>query len=258
MASADPMSEQQGVQSVETGMTVLKALSAAREPLSLKSVAERSGLASAKAHRYLVSLIRAGMVEQDPLSGRYRLGQGAVEVGLSAIAGLDVMEFAEPALAALRAELDETVLLAVWGNHGPVVVRWADSGRPVATNIRTGSVMPLVTSGTGRTFAAFLPEGQTRELIAAELARNPDAAVRWPARLAETREHGMSRVDGDLLPGVAALAAPVFDAGGEIVAVMAVLGRQSEFDNSLTGPVARALRATTERLSRRLGYRAKD
>ncbi len=249
------MSERQGVQSVETGIAVLKALSAAREPLTLKAVGEGSGLAAAKAHRYLVSLIRAGMVEQDPLSGRYRLGQGAVEVGLSAIAGLDVMEFAEPALAALRAELDETVLLAVWGNHGPVVVRWADLGRPVTTNIRTGSVMPLVTSGTGRTFAAFLPEAQTREMVAAELARNPDAATLWPARLAETRKHGMSRVNGDLLPGVAALAAPVFDASGEIVAVMAVLGRQGEFDNNWTGPIARSLRAATERLSQRLGYR---
>jgi DNA-binding IclR family transcriptional regulator len=250
------VSERQGVQSVETGVAVLRALAAAREPLSLKSAAERSGLAPAKAHRYLVSLVRAGMVEQDPLSGRYRLGQGAVEVGLAAIADLDVMEFAEPALAALRAELDETVMLAVWGNHGPVVVRWADSGRPVTTNIRTGSVMPLVTSGTGRTFAAFLPDGQTRDLIAGELARNPDAAKIWPAKLAETRKHRMSRVDGDLLPGVAAFAAPVFDANGEIVAVIAVLGRQGDFDSDWDGVNARALRAAADQLSRRLGYRA--
>lgn len=250
------MSERQGVQSVETGIAVLRALAAAREALSLKAAAERSGLAPAKAHRYLVSLIRAGMVEQDPLSGRYRLGQGAVEVGLSAIAGLDVMEFAEPALAALRAELDETVLLAVWGNHGPVVVRWADAGRPVTTNIRTGSVMPLVSSATGRAFTAFLPESQTRDMIAAELARAPRLEKAWRKALAETREHGMSRVDGDLLPGVSAFAAPVFDAGGETVAVIAVLGRQSEFDSGWDGVNARALRETAARLSRRLGHRA--
>lgn len=252
------MSERQGVQSVETGMAVLRALAVAREPLSLKRAAERSSLAPAKAHRYLVSLIRAGMVEQDPLSGRYRLGQGAVEVGLSAIAGLDVMEFAEPALAALRANLDETVLLAVWGNHGPVVVRWADSGRPVTTNIRTGSVMPLVSSATGRAFAAFLPEAQTQETIAAELARAPQLEKPWRKALADTRKHGMGRVDGDLLPGVSSLAAPVFDANGETVAVIAVLGRQGEFDSGWEGVNAAALRTATAQLSRRLGYRPVD
>lgn len=250
------MAERQGVQSVETGIAVLRALAAAREPLTLKSAAERSGLAPAKAHRYLVSLIRAGMVEQDPLSGRYRLGQGAVEVGLSAIAGLDVMEFAEPAIAALRAELDETVLLAVWGNHGPVVVRWADSGRPVTTNIRTGSVMPLLTSATGRAFTAFLPETQTNGLVAAELERAPHLEKAWRTALADTRKHGMSRVGGDLLPGVAAFAAPVFDASGDTVSVIAVLGREGEFDAEWDGVNAQALREATTRLSRRLGYRA--
>jgi DNA-binding IclR family transcriptional regulator len=248
---------QQGVRSVETGMALLKALAArARIPASLSDLAGEAGMAPAKAHRYLVSLIRAGMVEQDRASGRYRLGGGALNIGLAALGALDVMRLAGEALERLCAAIDETVLLAVWGNKGPVVVRWEEASRPVTTNVRAGSVMPLLNSATGRVFAAFLPQAQTRAILAEETAEAPALAGDYEAILGETRSHGLGRVEGDLLPGVAGLAAPVFDHQGELVAVMAALGPQGQFDASWEGAMARALKDAAEMLSRRLGYRA--
>jgi DNA-binding IclR family transcriptional regulator len=248
--------EQQGVRSVETGMALLQSLAArARTPLSLSDLAAAAGMAPAKAHRYLVSLIRAGMVEQDRASGRYRLGAAALTIGLAALSALDVMRFAGEALERLRDAIDETVLLAVWGNRGPVVVRWEEASRPVTTNVRPGSVMPLLNSSTGRTFAAFLPETLTRAMIAEETAQAPALADGYAGVLAQTRAHRMGRVDGDLLPGVAALSAPVFDHQRELVAVITALGPQGSFDADWEGPVAAALKAATAALSRRLGYR---
>lgn len=250
------MAEQQGVRSIEVGMMLLRKLAARGEAVHLKDIAADAGMAPAKAHRYLVSLIRAGMVEQDEATGRYRLGQEALWVGLSALGGLDIMRLGDEALEALRDEIDETVLLAVWGNKGPVVVRWAEAGRPVTTNIRPGSVMPLLNSSTGRTFAAFLPPAATEALIAAETQENPALADGYDEILAETRASGLGQVDGDLLPGIAALSAPVFDHQGEVAAVMSALGHQGIFDASRDGPMAAALRKTAAALSARLGYRS--
>lgn len=248
---------QQGVRSVEIGMALLQALAArARSPLSLSDIAADTGMAPAKAHRYLVSLIRAGMVEQDQAAGRYRLGGAALNIGLAALSALDVMRLAGEALEHLCQAIDETVLLAVWGNKGPVVVRWEEASRPITTNVRAGSVMPLLNSATGRVFAAFLPDAQTRAMIAAEAAEAPALAEGYDAVLAGTRARGLGLVDGDLLPGVASLAAPVFDQQGDLVAVIAALGAQGQFDASHDGPVAAALRDASETLSRRLGYRA--
>jgi DNA-binding IclR family transcriptional regulator len=248
---------QQGVQSVETGMALLVALAArARMPASLSDLAAAAGMAPAKAHRYLVSLIRAGMVEQDRASGRYRLGGGALNLGLAALGALDVMRLAGEALERLCAAIDETVLLAVWGNKGPVVVRWEEASRPVTTNVRAGSVMPLLNSATGRVFAAFLPAGKTKAMLADERAQAPALAKGYDAVLDETRDHGLGRVEGDLLPGVAGLAAPVFDHQGDVVAVIAALGPQGEFDADWDGTVARTLKAAADGLSQRLGYRA--
>jgi DNA-binding IclR family transcriptional regulator len=255
------MSERQGVRSVEVGLRLVKLLAEKAQPLALKDLAAGAGMPAAKAHRYLVSLIRAGLAEQDRESGRYRLGPLALDFGLSALRQLDVLKFGGEVLADLRAAIDETVLLAVWGNKGPVVARWEESTRPVATNVRAGWVMPMVNSATGRCFAAYLPEAVTAPLLEAEFqvraGLGPDAErERYPARLAEIRAHGLSRVEGDLLRGVASVAAPVFTHTGAIVAVLAALGPQGAFDVDWDGANARAVKAAAARLSARLGFRS--
>lgn len=247
------MSERQGVRSVEVGLRLVKLLAEKAQPLALKDLAAGAGMPPAKAHRYLVSLIRAGLAEQDRESGRYRLGPLALDFGLSALRQLDVLKFGGEALAELRAAIDETVLLAVWGNKGPVVARWEESTRPVATNVRAGWVMPLVNSATGRCFAAYLPDTVTAPLLEAEFLVRPEERERYPARLAEIRAHGLSRVEGDLLRGVASVAAPVFSHTGAIVAVIAALGPQGAFDVDWQGRNALAVKGAAAALSRRLG-----
>jgi len=212
----------------------------------------------AKAHRYLVSLIRAGLAEQDRESGHYRLGAFALELGLSALGSLDVLRLGAEAIADLRAQSDETVLLAIWGNKGPVVARWEESTRPVATNVRAGWVMPLANSATGRCFAAYLPASVTAQLLKSEFARTPEAKRGYAERLEEIRARGLSRVQGDLLVGIASIAAPVFGHDGTIVAVIAALGPQGGFDVSWDGAIAKAVKRAAQTLSRRLGSRARE
>lgn len=249
------MSERQGVRSVEVGLRLVKLLAEKAQPLALKDLAAGAGMPAAKAHRYLVSLIRAGLAEQDRESGRYRLGPLALDFGLAALRQVDVLKFGGETLAELRAAIDETVLLAIWGNKGPVVARWEESTRPVATNVRAGWVMPMLNSATGRCFAAYLPGTVTAPLLEAEFVLMPDERARYAARLDEIRSHSLSRVEGDLLRGVASVAAPVFGHAGAIVAVIAALGPQGAFDVDWEGAYAVAVKDAAARLSARLGFR---
>lgn len=243
-----------GVNSLELGLRVARVLAARGQPQALKDIAAAAGMTPAKTHRYLVSLIRAGLAEQDHDSSRYRLGPLALELGLSALNGLDVLKFGGEAVVELSAAIDETALLAIWGNKGPVVVRWEESSRPIATNVRAGWVMPLTSSATGRLFAAFMPPIATAGLVKAELRSNAAALSRFGERLGRIRAAGVSLVDGDLLPGVAAVAAPVFGHDGQLAASIAALGLQGSFDLSPTGPVVDAVRQSAAALSRRLGF----
>ena len=127
------MRERLGINSLETGLRLARALGELGGAQALKDLAAAAGMPPAKAHRYLVSLIRGGLAEQERESGRYRLGPLALELGMAALRNVDVLHLGGEVITDLRNEIDETVLLAIWGNMGPVVARWEESSRPVAT-----------------------------------------------------------------------------------------------------------------------------
>lgn len=241
----------QGVQSVEMTFKVLSAVAEGPGPRALKDISAAAGLPPSSAHRHLISLVRAGMVEQDDATGRYDLGPLVIELGLTALARRDPVRLIGSALEELRDRLDETVFLAVWGNRGPTIVRWEESARAVTVNVRVGSVLPLARSATGRVFLAWLPPAATARLLAQEGA--PKDKVEFLRR--STRERGLGCVEGDLLPGVASLSAPVFNHQGDLVAAVSALGPQSDFDTNPDGRIGVTLMQAANALSERLGCR---
>ena len=85
----------------------------------------------AKAHPYLASFSRIGLIEQDETTGRYEIGALALELGLISLRRLSGVRIATPKIAALAAKIDHAVSLAVWGTHGPTVVQLEEPGQPV-------------------------------------------------------------------------------------------------------------------------------
>jgi DNA-binding IclR family transcriptional regulator len=253
----------QGIQSIEVGARLLQVLADAPRALSLKDLAERSAMSAAKAHRYLVSFARIGLVEQDAESARYDLGPFALTMGLTRLNRLDALALVRPMVRELGDALEQTVAVAVWGNHGATIVQWQESSHPVSVNLRAGAVLPLLASSTGRCFAAFLPGPMTATLLDAELRaarrsddpRLPRSREDYEAILAEVREHGVARAQGTLLLGVHSFTVPVFDASGQMVLGLIALGHSGSFDSAWSSPILAALRERAAALTRRLGGR---
>jgi len=255
-----------GVQAVDTAVRVLSALIDMGAPLMLKTVAERAGMQPPKAHRYLVSLCRNGLAERDASSGGYRLGPLAARVGLAALRHLNVVQVASPMLGVLRDELGYTAALAVWGSSGPTFVRLEETNDALIISGRPGSVMPILTSSTGRVFGAYLPRSLTGALIERERTGRPHpgaspnkaVAAMTPAdveKLFETvRQDRMARIHGDLNPGLHGLSAPIFDHAGAVAGVVTLIGSAGMIDTRLDGPIAKALAARADEISRRMGW----
>ena len=244
-----------GVQSAEVALKLLSVLAEGKGEMSLSRLAAASGIAPAKAHRYVVSLQRAGFVDQASRSATYTLGGEALRVGLVALARLDVVGLGTEAAADLRDRTGQTVLLAIWGDHGPTIVRWFEPPNPVTVNVRIGSAMPLVSSATGQVFGAWMPWQKVQPFVEAETsgrgtAFSPEAAKEM---FEHVRKVGLSIVTGTMLPGIQALGAPVFDFEGGLSAALTVLGTEGSFDPAIEAPVARELREAAEQLSHRLG-----
>jgi DNA-binding IclR family transcriptional regulator len=172
---------------------------------------------------------------------------------------MDVLKVAALPLAELRDELNETCFLAVWGNQGATVVHIEPAVRAVTVVTQLGSVLPLLSSSTGLVFSAYLPHRETDELREQEIAvaGHPLADENTYSGLCEQiRERGLHHVHGLLLPGVDALSAPVFNAVGQIAAVLTIVGPTSLFHADENGPAAQRLLAASRAVSWRMGYAA--
>ena len=137
--------ERAGIQSVEVGFALLEALTRSHGPLMLKDIAAAAGMSAAKAHRYLVSYQRLGLVVQDTRSSRYDLGPAALKLGLASLSRLDAIRLARELVPQLMEQIGHTIALAVWGNRGATLVHWEESSRQgITANLRLGDVMPLM------------------------------------------------------------------------------------------------------------------
>lgn len=254
--------DQRGIQSVVVGGQLLRALAEADGPMMLRDLARSADMSAAKAHPYLVSFMRIGMVEQDKASGRYELGSLALQIGLASMRRLEPVRVAAGIVGGMVDAIGQTVALTVWGNHGPTVVRIEQGVSAVHVNMRVGSVMSLLGTATGRVFAAFLPPKMIDAFLDSDVGRASvgDEAARAMSRtqieaaVAEVRETGLARAIDRPIPGVNALSAPVFDQTGAIALAITAIGPSDTFDASWEGPIAAELRAGAGMVSTRLGF----
>ncbi|MFT3956422.1 MAG: IclR family transcriptional regulator [Piscinibacter sp.] len=270
--------EQRAVQSVEVGGRLLLAMAEHPAPMTLKDLAAQAGLPPSRAHPYLVSYGKLGLVQQEASSGRYALGPAALRIGLTCLFQLDPIKAAVPVAEALAAATGQAVALAVWGNFGPTVVRLIEARQPLHVAMRAGTVMSMFGTATGRAFAGALPRERLLQALGGPLGGsnggNQGAALdglasggpqlaltpaqldaeRGPAQ-AELQAHGVTRAAGRPIPGVNAFSAPVRDHEGEVALVITMLGHQDHFPSAWSSPMAAAVRDAATQLSASLGYR---
>jgi DNA-binding IclR family transcriptional regulator len=248
--------ERPGIQSVEVAARILAGMTRAHASLPLKEIARLAGMHPGKVHRYLVSLTRSGLVAQEPASGHYGIGPQAIALGLAGLQSVSAVRCAAEYLPRLRDETAETAILALWTSAGPIVVQIEESGRPVFMNIRVGSILPVLTSATGRVFAAHLAKDLAARFIAEELKRGHlQLSERDVDRLLETvRVEGWAKIEGLVVPSVAAIAAPVLDHRGGIAASVGILGQVEDLRDPAGTSAAAILAHIAREMSARLGF----
>lgn len=195
------------------------------------------------------------------------LGAFSPDLGLASTAQIDAIRIARPVVEELSRQLDMTVGLAVWGNHGPTIIQWDEGSQPLAVTLRTGLVLPLLTSATGLVFAAYLPPLLTEGFVQAELTaaaqskigEGPKTREQAEAMLQDVRNRGIARAIATIVPsvnerGINAFSAPIFNGNGVPVFALTIMGHSDCFDGSWHNPGLAQLQEITKQLSQRLGY----
>jgi DNA-binding IclR family transcriptional regulator len=248
--------EQRSIQSIEVGFRLIRVLEQAGSKLPLKTLSARAGMPPGKAHLYLVSFMRVGLVVQDTATMHYGLGPYAVQLGVAALQQISLPDLARGPLEALNARYELPAYLTLWGRMGPFIAVKFDADLPTPFTIKVGFVFPLLSTATGNIFLAHMPARDTDALVQREGQLSPDLFARRDAIVAKVRTDGFAVSQGHLFRGFSAVAAPVFDHTGALAGCISLLGVGAQIDRSPQGGLVEDIRVSARELSRQLGTSA--
>lgn len=245
--------ERRGIQSVEVGFSLIQVLAQAPAKMPLKALAAAADMIPSKAHLYLVSFTRLGLVTQDPVTAHYGLGPAAIRLGIAAINQLDVVEVSRRHLVRFLEVYGISASLAVWSNRGPTIIYRVDGRLPVPASVRVGHVLPVLQTATGRIFMAYLPEKEWKAIASSEASLSPDI-LEWTSKTLDTvRAQRFAVTNGQLHTGFFGVSAPIFDNENRICAAISAHGLSEAIDLSSDGPIASGIRAAASEISMELG-----
>ncbi len=220
-------------------------LLAANDSIDLVAAAEELGVGKSTAHRYLASMENHGLLQRRDRN-RYEFGALLAELGTMALSRLGVLDLAGPVMEEISVSVRHTVVLSVWNGQGPVVAQVReDSSRTAHVSIAVGSQLGP-DAAQSIIFWAFRDQSFYR------FRQGAPPVNATEAELAESRRTGIAvRVCHE--NGVSAVATPVRDPSGQVLATLAVVGIAQFVPCEIDSPVARALLAGAETISRRMG-----
>lgn len=213
------------VQSLERGLSVIRAFGAERPALTLSEVARVTGLSRAAARRFLHTLVELGYMGTD--GRQFHLRPRVLELGYAYLSSLGLSEVAQPHLEALSLEVGESSSVAVLDQSDIVYVARFATHRIMTTTIRVGTRFPAHVTSLGRAMLAFGDVAET-DAILAEVDWTPltPHTITDPdelrAELATVRAQGWAFVDQELEEGLRSLAMPLRDGSGQVVAAVNV------------------------------------
>jgi DNA-binding IclR family transcriptional regulator len=224
---------------VQRAIAILDELAEARGELGTNEIARRTRINVSTISRLLATLASGGLVEHVPSTGRYRLGPAVVR--LANAAGLDIRSLARPHLEELGKNIGETVTLSVPGEHEAFTLDFVQSQLTVRSVAEVGRVSVAHATAVGKVFLArggALPDGPLRAFTERTIV---DPAV-LEVEFATTRDRGWGQALGEREEDLNAVAAPVLNRAGQLVAILGVQGPAIRFS-------PRAMRTAVEQLT---------
>lgn len=215
------------VQSVERAGAMLKLLAVEVEPLSLGQVAAALGLAKGTTHGLLRTLHGLGFVEQEPRTGRYRLGPELLQLGSPNIDPNELRAHSLNWVDTLASRSEQAASIVAYRNGGVTVAHRVPGSGATLPGVSTGSTLPAHATALGKVLLAFDP-GAARSIVGVVLEsltfRTITDRSRMLIELAEIRDRGFATSLEEAEPGVGEIAAPVRDGGGYVVAAVGIDG----------------------------------
>lgn len=245
------------VRSVDRAAALLLALGESSGEAGVTELARRLGLHKSTASRLLATLQRRGLVEQDEESGKYRLGLVVIRLAERAERTLDLKGIAYPELERLARATRETVSIGILEGDAYLTVAQVDGPNMVACPDWTGRTSPLHCTASGKVLLAALAERDVLRIARPGLAARTDRTITTletlMEELAKVRRRGFATAFSEWIAGTNAIAVPVLDARGRVIASVGVWGPSFRITPARVAELVTHARAAAAAITTRLG-----
>ena len=256
MAGREHASDAGPVQSVDRAVAILEILARDGEA-GVTEVARELGVHKSTASRLLAALDRRELVAQDAARGRFRLGLGILRLAGAAGRGLDLSQESRPVCRALAQEVGETVNLAILSGRDALYLDQVAGPAALSPHNWAGQRIPLHATSDGKVLLAFRPAAEILEHLDLPLERFTERTVialpEFGLLLARVRECGYATAVDELEDGLTAVAAPVRNAEGTVIASISASGPSFRIPAERIPALASAVSHAASEISRRLG-----
>jgi len=248
-----------GVQSVERAVTILELLARLGEG-GVTELAAEIGVHKSTAFRLVSTLEQRGLVEQTEDRGKYRLGVGILRLAGATTARLDVVQEARPICRSLSVTTGETVNIAVLSDRSALYLDQFAGSSALQPHNWVGQHIPLHATSNGKVLLSGLPDADVDRVVPSLPAytdRTVTSRRALKRELADVRAQGFALAVDELEIGLAAMAAPIRNAHGDVIASLSLSGPTFRLDDARIKEVLPLLTDAADEVSHRLGWGAR-
>lgn len=236
------------VRSIDRALDILDCFEPGRLELSLTELARGIGLSMSTTSRLVATLESRRYLTRDPETQRYSLGARIGQIGALGISTMNLGKIAQPFMRDLKELYNEGVSLYVTREDERLCIERVESTLPLRRVVNVGDRHPLTRGAAGRVLLAYLPLERREALLRTDPYTTEEA-------LGALRKGGYTVSLGEREEGVSSIAAPVFDARGEVVAALSMSGPSVRFEGPGFSDKIAKVKNAAESISKALGYK---
>jgi DNA-binding IclR family transcriptional regulator len=247
------------IRSVVTTLSIVEHLAHAHGPVGLTELAGAIGMPKPRLHRHLRTLVELGYVAQEPRGDRYGLTLKLFHIGRAIAEQTEFQVAARSVMPALRERAGQSVTLGQIEDDGVRIVDILRHRSNVEISSRPGTLFDFHCTAQGKVALAFGPQRLWSSVERARLHQWTDATItdigRLKAEVERVRARGWAVAPGEILNGINALAAPIFDGAGALAGTIGILGSVQFVAQQPAPELLEAVLDAARDVSRRLGFR---
>jgi IclR family transcriptional regulator, KDG regulon repressor len=257
--SPKTLSDRYRIHVIDRAAQILDCFGFDHQELSVSEIGAKTHLHRSTAHRILMALEYNDLIQQNPESGKYRLGMKLFKLGHQVVSHLNLREICRPFLTRIMSETKETVHLAVLDEDQVLYLDKVEGPHALRMPSRVGRHIPTYCTSLGKAMLSCLDDQEVKSIFRNQVLRPYTAnTIKTLSQLLTNlrliRKRGYAIDNEEIEIGLRCVGAPIRDYTGAMVAAISVAAPSARLSSQKIPAVGRLIVTTAEEISEKLGY----